>query len=79
MSVWTWRFESSFAPSDQGREINAPAITSFNSFGQLIELHIKNMREIGKPLGSSEEYVFRTLRNIIIIYDLRLSVIEVAR
>ena len=48
--------------SDQGHEINAPVITSFNSFGQLIDLHLKDMREVGKPLGRSKEYALRTLR-----------------
>ena len=48
--------------SDQGRAINAAIITDFNSFDQLIDLHLKDMREVGKPLGRSKDYALRTLR-----------------
>ena len=48
--------------SDQGRAINAAIITDFNSFDQLIDLHLKDMREVGKPLARSKDYALRTLR-----------------
>ena len=48
--------------SDQGREISAPIITGFHSFAQLIDLHLFDMREVGKPLGRSKEYTLRILR-----------------
>lgn len=48
--------------SDQGRAINAAIITDFNSFDQLIDLHLKDMKEVGKPLARSKDYALRTLR-----------------
>ena len=48
--------------SDQGRAIKAPKITGFNTFGELIDLHIVDMLEVGKPLGRSKEFALRTLR-----------------
>ncbi len=48
--------------TDQGFVIEAPVITGFNTFGQLIDLHIVDMLEVGKPLGRSKDFALRTLK-----------------
>ena len=48
--------------TDQGFVIEAPVITGFNTFGQLIDLHIVDMLEVGKPLGRSKGFALRTLK-----------------
>ncbi|MDB2438082.1 tyrosine-type recombinase/integrase [Hellea sp.] len=59
--AYAWALEAE-RRSDQGRAIKAPKITGFNTFGQLIDLHIVDMLEVGKPLGRSKEFALRTLR-----------------
>jgi len=57
----SWAIEAE-RRTDQGRIIEAPIITGFNTFGQLIDLHIVDMLEVGMPLGRSKEYALRTLK-----------------
>ena len=59
--AYAWALEAE-RRTDQGRAIKAPKITGFNTFGQLIDLHIVDMMEVGKPLGRSKELALRTLR-----------------
>jgi len=56
----SWSFEAD-RRSDQGRDITTPKITGFNTFGQLIDLHIADMLEVGKPLRRSKDFALRTL------------------
>lgn len=47
--------------SDQGKSVNDPKISEFNTFGQLIKLHIQDMHEINKPIRRSKDFALRTL------------------
>ena len=57
----SWALEAE-RRTDQGHIIEAPVITGFNTFGQLIDIHIVNMLEVGKPLGRSKDFALRTLK-----------------
>jgi len=57
----SWAIEAE-RRTDQGRIIEAPVITGFNTFAQLIDLHIVDMLEVGKPLGRSKDFALRTLK-----------------
>ncbi len=78
----SWSFEAD-RRSDQGRGIIAPKITGFNTFGQLIDLHIADMVEVDKPLGRSKDFALRTLNKhlgkIKIPHLTRARVIEFGR
>lgn len=56
----SWSLEAD-RRSDQGINLTSPKITNFNTFGQLIDLHIADMIEVGKPLGRSKDFALRTL------------------
>jgi len=43
------------------QKLISPRIIGFNTFGQLIELHIADMVEVNKPLGRSKDFALRTL------------------
>ena len=57
----SWSLEAD-RRTDQGRDIIVPKITGFNTFGQLIDLHIADMIEVDKPLGRSKEFTLRSLK-----------------
>lgn len=59
--AYEWALEAE-RRTDLGRPILAPKITGFNTFGQLIDLHIVDMIEVEKPLGRSKEFALRTLK-----------------
>ena len=50
----SWSIEAD-RRSDQGWNITSPKLTGFNTFGQLIDLHIADMIEVDKPLGRSKD------------------------
>lgn len=56
----SWSIEAD-RRSDQGWNITSPKLTGFNTFGQLIDLHIADMIEVDKPLGRSKDFALRTL------------------
>ena len=78
----SWSFEAD-RRTDQGRGIIAPKVTGFNTFGQLIDLHIADMIEVDKPLGRSKDFALRTLNKhlgkIKIPHLTRAKVIEYGR
>jgi len=57
----SWSFEAD-RRTDQGGGIVAPKVTGWNTFGQLIDLHISDMIEVDKPLGRSKEFTLRILK-----------------
>jgi len=45
---------------DQGGEVSTPLTNKVRNFGHIIDLHVADLKEVGKPICRSKRAVLRT-------------------
>ena len=56
-----WARDTEFS-IDQGGEVTTPASSKLRTFGQLIDLHVRDLKEVGKPIRRSKQAVLESLK-----------------
>ena len=57
-----WARETEFQ-IDQGKSVTSRGVVTLRSFGDLVDVHIADMEEVGKPLRRSKDFSLRLLKN----------------